>query len=522
MNTLRALYHMARADFLERVRRYSFLVMLGMIVWLGYVVNTGGLVMSVPPNYVGEINSPWVGALMTVTVGLLLGWFGFYLVKGSVARDYETGVGQILATTPLSRPLYSLGKWLSNFAILGVMILIIMAAGVAMVLLVGKTPLELWAVISPLLFFALPLMALVAALAVLFETIGWLRGGFGNIVYWFMFMAALTPGLAMEIAYNPLLDFTGMRVVAEGIMHAAQAAYPGVERGFSFQALQSIPAPQQFHYGGIQLTATVILQRLLFVLIALGLTMLAASFFDRFNSSKISRGRRRRGPSSIPQAAVADAVSLPPARLTPLDNARHFSFRALYIAELKMLLRGHRWWWYVASLGLVAAQLAVNRETTPILLAIAWFWITLLLSELGNREAVHNTREIIFSAPHPVSNQLPASWLAAITIVALMGSGAFLRYLLGSDTQHLLAWFGGVLFIPALASALGVLTNSRKPFEVIYVTWMYIVLQPVASLDFVGEDPGSPWHVYTLLAVGLFALTAFFRQWQLRGGKMST
>jgi hypothetical protein len=46
---------------------------------------------------------------MTVTVGLFLGLFGFYLVKGSVSRDCETGVGQILATTPLSRPLYLSG-----------------------------------------------------------------------------------------------------------------------------------------------------------------------------------------------------------------------------------------------------------------------------------------------------------------------------------------------------------------------------------------------------------------------------
>ena len=29
MNTLNVIYHLARADFLERVRRYSFLVMLG-------------------------------------------------------------------------------------------------------------------------------------------------------------------------------------------------------------------------------------------------------------------------------------------------------------------------------------------------------------------------------------------------------------------------------------------------------------------------------------------------------------
>ena len=35
--------------FFERTRRYSFLVMLGLVVWLGYLSATGALAMSVPP-----------------------------------------------------------------------------------------------------------------------------------------------------------------------------------------------------------------------------------------------------------------------------------------------------------------------------------------------------------------------------------------------------------------------------------------------------------------------------------------
>ena len=56
--TARIIYHLARADFLERVRRYSFLVMLGLVVWLGYPAAMGNLVLSVPPDYRGEFNSP--------------------------------------------------------------------------------------------------------------------------------------------------------------------------------------------------------------------------------------------------------------------------------------------------------------------------------------------------------------------------------------------------------------------------------------------------------------------------------
>ena len=135
MNTLRILYHIARADFLERIRRYSFLLMLGLVVWIGYLSASGQFNMSVSSDYLGILNSAWVGGTMTVTVTTTLSLVGFYIVKGSVNRDYVTGVGQIMATTPLSRSAYMLGKWLSNFAVLGITILIVMAEGIAMNLL---------------------------------------------------------------------------------------------------------------------------------------------------------------------------------------------------------------------------------------------------------------------------------------------------------------------------------------------------------------------------------------------------
>lgn len=517
--TLRALFHMARADFFERTRRYSFLVMLGLVVWLGYLSATGALVMSVPPYYVGETNSPWVGALMTVTVTMFLGWFGFYLVKGSVARDYETGVGQIIATTPLSRPLYALGKWLSNFAVLGVMVVILMLAGGAMNLFFGSAPLDLWALTAPLLFIALPCMALVAALAVLFETIGWLRGGFGNVVYFFLFVTALIPGFEAE-PYQPLLDFTGFRLIGDRIGQAAKLAYPESESGFAFQIVTAATEVKYFLYNGIEWTADIVLPRFAFVLIGFGLALFAALFFDRFNAAKVLRGKKRLNPDPARDSA-SEPSPLPNIHLTPLSPARHFRFGALYLAELKMLLKGHRWWWYLASLGLIIAQLTAPSESASFLLAIAWLWMILLLSALGSREALHNTSEIVFSAPRPTFNQLPAAWLAAFTVTALMGSGAFLRYILDGETARLLAWMSGALFIPSLALALGVLTSSRKPFEVIYVTWMYLVLNQVPPLDFVGVTPESPWQFYALSAFALLAFAAAFRHWQLTGEKLS-
>ena len=137
MKSARIIYHLARADFLERVRRYSFLVMLGLAVLLGYQTAIGNVRLLLG-EYRGEFNSAWVGAMMSIIATFFIGWFGFYVVKGSIARDRETGVGQIMATTPMTRPLYMLGKWISNFAVLMTMIVILAIIGIIIQLLSGE------------------------------------------------------------------------------------------------------------------------------------------------------------------------------------------------------------------------------------------------------------------------------------------------------------------------------------------------------------------------------------------------
>ena len=124
MNRSRALYHMVRADFLERVRRYSFLLTLGFSVYLGYAVYAGQISLRVG-NYRGVENSAWLGTVMGLVATVFITLTGFYVVKNSIQRDRQTRVGQILATTPISKSFYTLAKALSNFAVLAVMVLVL-------------------------------------------------------------------------------------------------------------------------------------------------------------------------------------------------------------------------------------------------------------------------------------------------------------------------------------------------------------------------------------------------------------
>ena len=191
MSRGRVLYHLVRADFLERVRRYNFLATLAAAVYLGYCSITGKVIVRLD-DYRGVYNSAWIGCLMTLVATMFLSLIGFYIVKNTIQRDQETRVGQILATTPMTKSFYTIAKTISNFAVLSAMVAVMALAALLMQFLKAEdTHVHLGALLSPFLLFALPAMAFTGAIAVLFETLPVLRGGAGNVIYFFVWTALI-------------------------------------------------------------------------------------------------------------------------------------------------------------------------------------------------------------------------------------------------------------------------------------------------------------------------------------------
>ena len=134
MKGLRVLYHIVRADFYERFRRYNVLIIIGLTIFLTTLYlppqGVGRLSFNVG-GYRGIYNSAWVGATVTVLTVIFMSLPGFYLVKNAISRDERTGVGQIIATTSLSKVQYIFGKVISNWVFLAA------TAGVAMLSAMG-------------------------------------------------------------------------------------------------------------------------------------------------------------------------------------------------------------------------------------------------------------------------------------------------------------------------------------------------------------------------------------------------
>ncbi|HET7377440.1 MAG TPA: ABC transporter permease, partial [Anaerolineae bacterium] len=370
-------------------------------------------------------------------------------------------------------------------------------------------------------------MAVIAALALLFEAIGWLRGTFGNVVYFFLWLAMLIVTAANipndpRRAIEPMNDLWGVIVVLSKMMRDTAATFPDYRGSVSIGAIM-LPAPlQTFVWNGIAWTPGIILNRLLWVGIAIGISLLAAFFFHRFDPAlEKSKGAAvavasSDSPEDRPVGTRAYSSSLSPLSARPVK----LRFGSLLLAELRLMLKGIRWWWLIIALGLIVASLLTPAGIARQLLPLLWVLPLALWSSMGCREARYGTDQLVFSVPHPLRAQLPAIWLAGILITLAMGGGVAIKFGLTLDWMHLLAWGTGVLFIPTLALALGVLSGGNKLFEVVYmVLWYAGPVNRVPYLDFMGAGENVSFAVmsaYWISTLGLFAAAIWARRRQVQ------
>ncbi len=519
MKSVHVIYHLARADFFERVRRYSFLVMFGLVVFLGYQTAIGNMALELG-LYRGEFNSAWVGAMMSLIATFFIGWFGFYLVKGSVARDRETGVGQIMATTPLTRPLYLIGKWLSNFAVLMSMVTVLAVGAIVIQFLQGEnTQINLFALLSPFVFIVMPLMALVAAAAVLFEAVSFLQGGFGNIVYFFAFITFLP--LFMEnptLKQYPPFEPTGLGILASEMGKAVTAIYPEYNGDFSLGGGFGV-ATKVFTWNGVQWTPEIILARFSLLALSALLIFFAALFFDRFDPSRAKPKRMKPGVSKPDLSPATTSQALPNVQLTPLNKAANrFSFFNVLIAEIKLLLKGQRWRWYVIMAGIIIACLVnLSIAVREFVLPIAWVWPILIWSAIGNREIHNSVLQMTFSSASPLLRQLPAQWLAGFIVTLLVGIGAIIRLTVDGNSVGLLALLSGAFFIPSLALASGVWSGTSKLFEILYMLIWYLgPMNKIMQLDYIGSHGNARPEFFIPFSIVLIASAFLGRIRQIR------
>src|SRR5262245_32304718 len=367
-----------RADYLERVRRHSFLVTLGLTAYFAY--------LSLPPNpspyttldiagHRGIYNSAWVGCQVALMTSAFLSIAGFYLVKNAIERDRLTGVGQILAATPITKGLYTLGKWASNLAVLATMVATLAVCAIGMQLLRGEDRrIDLTAVFVPFVVVTMPAMAVTAAFAVIFETLRRLRGGVGNVVFFFlwgflfagsdMVNAMRGGGIGSVVGISTIVP--SMRAGVSNAFHVPVGP-TSFNLGFNIKD-KGIYDLQTFRWEGMAWTGDLLWPRLVWTLLGVGLALIAAIPFDRFDVARDTYGKahsrkQRRERQGLEQVVVSDGGEQAASRVvdhgaavtTPAAALRGSRFTSLLGAELRLAIRSLPRAWSMVAAGLALA-----------------------------------------------------------------------------------------------------------------------------------------------------------------------
>src|SRR4029078_7930628 len=112
-----------------------------------------------------------------------------------------------------------------------------------------------------------------AAIAILFETIPFLRGALGNVAWLFLFTAMLAGGMETK---STVTDILGMRAVQSSMVDAIQRQYPGIQvtdaLSITMGPMRAVPKP--FTWQGMAWTPAFLLTRLFWLAVAFALTLL--------------------------------------------------------------------------------------------------------------------------------------------------------------------------------------------------------------------------------------------------------
>ncbi|OLT34265.1 hypothetical protein BJF79_33565 [Actinomadura sp. CNU-125] len=502
----------ALGDFRDRVRRPAYAVTLLAAVGLGYlaVPDAGNrLVIMYIGEHRGEYGSAYVGTVTALASALWLTLGGFYVVRGAVERDAATGVGRLVAATPLRNPAYLAGKFLANAMVLGSMVGVLAMTAAVMQVARGE---DRWvdpvALLVPFALLALPAVALTAAAALLSETIPILRGGVGNIAWFFVWLVGALGGLSERIP----VDVVGTRHVV-GDLRAAMTEQGLWKDDYSFSlGLTEMAEPlRTFPWDGFAVTPGFAAGRAALVLVAVAVALLPAVWFARFDPARGRHGKpARRGPGAGPAGESAPEpeptfVHRGPPATAPV---RGRTFGRLLAGELALVLRdAGKWWWLVAA-GLAAAALAVPSDAvSAVVLPLAWVWPVLLWSRLGTRPGTAGVEGLLGAYPSP-GRRLLAEWTAGLAITVLTGLAPLARMVLDADAAGASAWLAGALLVPSLALALGTVSRTPRVFQAVYPPMWYAAFNGLAPLDFMGAVPGGPHPLLVAALAVLFLAVA--------------
>ncbi len=465
-----------RADMLIRFRRLSTLVIFLLLSAMAYLwvpdPKSGRTIMAVNNARV-LYNSAALGVASASLATLFVGLFGFYVISNALRRDVESRCGFVIASTTMRGREYLAGKLAGNVVFLTTFIGGFMIAAMMMLLVRGEAPLQPLVFAKQYLVLVPSSIVFVSVIAIVFESVPWLSGRFGDVVYFFLWAFAMSLSAisaTQGVSAARYLDFSGFGFLIDWSQRVLHTSTMSIGSTTYDKAKTVVVTP------GLTLTAANLVERIVSTVAPLPLLGIALVAFHRFDPARVrvsgAKGGRRWGAklNMLAKPLVRPLVSLAMrGGANPSLLRAAFADALITYATLPAA--------FLALIGISIAALA-SRETLPIVIGVAGVF----LADISTRERRAGTTGFIASAPLLQPRFVLWKFLSAMIVASSLLLVPLVRW--GSP-----AMLVGIVLLAAAATSLGVVSGNPKTFIVIFLTFWYVSVNDRGAspaLDFVG------------------------------------
>lgn len=502
-----AIAAVVRADVLIRFRRVSTVVIFLLLSALAYVwvpdPHTGQALIQVQ-GHRALYNSAAISMATAMLATIFIGLISFYVTSNAVSRDLKSRCGYVLASTPMRTRDYIVGKFLGNVVFLSVFVAGFMLVSMAMVLVRGEAPLEPLLFVRQYLILLPPTITFVSALAITFESIPFLAGRFGDVVYFFFWAVSLgSVTSAMEHGHGSVarwFDFSGLGYLF--IETRRQLGTTSMSIGRS--TFDKTKAP--IVLDALQLPADALGTRIVATLIPLALLVIAYLFFHRFDPARAKAGAVRGGKWT----QRVNALARPLARPLMLPFSRGGAIGADASAAI-----GDAPLTALAFFGISIATLSAGRGA----LQVAFAAVAVFVAGIACREYRAGTLTLVYAAPHLRERFVFWKFASTFAVSLLILIVPIIQT--AKQPAALAAMLIGIAFVSAVATSLGIISTNAKTFIVLFLSFWYIVVNDkgaTPSFDFAGFYAARPpvMVMYAAIAIVLLAAAEVVHRVRLR------
>lgn len=507
METLRRVFAIMLADLRERTRTLRFWVVLGLVgvaTWFCFPgIDSGQLAISVDGAR-GRYSSAWTGLTLALFYSTMLAWLGFYLVRGTVLRDFDTRVWQLLVATPMTRAGYLVAKWASHMAVFCCVIAVGLAVGVIAQVVRGEDrAFDLVELVKPVLVITVPSLSLTAFFAIVFDMVPMLRRTGGNVLYffvWLLIFAGLSNSFshgAGAAAGHTMSDPAGFSLASQSFKQALAHEVPkldfnNVSVTIGAGELGGIKGrPRLFEWTEWHVAPATLSGRVFWLALGLLGSATLAPFLDR--------AAAHTGAAPTADRAGRKLRWLDRA-LSPLERG---AVGTLVAAELRLALRRRSllWWGVLLVAGIV--QSVAPLQAAMVAAVVAWMLSIDVHARALLREADTRTAGLVFTAPDAARRVSTARLASAVLLSLFAVAPLLLRSMLTSTST-----LGPILLVAAAIAALGLASaavfRSPRPYELAMAALAYAGVQGEGPLAVAAMTPAMTAG----LAIGLAASLA--------------